>query len=74
MMPPKHPHSPPPPGTPVAPYPYQILALGGGRWLTATGEVITKRPARQCGVTSQTLWFWERAAVRGGHILSELMG
>ena len=73
MMPPDRPQ-PPLPGRRVHPYPNEALALGGGRWLEQTGEVVTTLEGDECELKAVTLAYWEDAAVRGGHILSELIG
>lgn len=64
MMPPVSPL--PIPTGDVAPYPDEALALGGGRWLTIYGKVTTHlRGQYECELTSQTLRFWETAALKG---------
>lgn len=73
MMPPKHPKPPMAPGEPYAPYPHQTLSIGGGRWLTPTGLVLTEEPHHPCELQPETLWFWEAAAAKGGYVLGDLI-
>jgi hypothetical protein len=72
MMPPD-PQITPPAGD-VAPYPGSALNIGGGRWLLMTGDIVTNIVGRRCELTSQTVRYWELAALRGqGVPLSELI-
>ena len=73
MMPPPGGPKPIPPGSRVVPYPNESLALGGGRWLEQTGQVVTELPWLECELTSATLEYWEATAARGGHVLSDLI-
>jgi len=57
-----------------APYPGSCLTLSGGRWLLETGEVVTELTGRKCDLTSRTRKYWEGAAGRGGHNLSDFFG
>lgn len=72
-MPPLQPR--PRPTGDTAQYPNQVLTLGGNRWLTHLGTVVTERPRGtfECDLTSQTLHFWERAARKGGTELADLI-
>ena len=64
MMPPEH-EMTPPAGDLVA-YPGEALALGGGRWLDTSGQIrLGLRGLFECQLTSQTLRYWEAAALRG---------
>lgn len=74
MMPPEF--EMPPPAGDVVPWPNEALALGGGRWLTTGGNIVLSlRHSTECQLDSQTLRYWEAAALRGQCVpLSELMG
>lgn len=74
MQPPLEPLEPrPKPTGDCAPYPMEVLTLGGNRWLTSGGRVITRVRGIPTDITPQTLRFWERAARRGGNELSDLI-
>lgn len=64
-----------PPVGDLVPYPGDVLTLGGGRWLNMRGEIVPNlRHGHECQLTSQTLRYWEAAALRGqGVPLSELI-
>ncbi|AGT14256.1 hypothetical protein ADZZY_3 [Mycobacterium phage Adzzy] len=71
-MPPKEPVDPP--EGDIAPYPDQILTLGGNRWLTPSGRILPEPFGVECDLQPNTLKFWEAAALRGtGKQLSELI-
>ncbi|QFG11518.1 hypothetical protein PBI_MAMINIAINA_3 [Mycobacterium phage Maminiaina] len=58
----------------VAPYPMDVLVLGGNRWLSQSGRILPVEMGDPVELTPQTLWFWEAAALRGqGKPLSELI-
>jgi hypothetical protein len=72
MMPPTDPVEPP--VGDIAPYPDQILTLGGNRWLSLDGRVLPSPRGVPCDLQPNTLAFWEAAALRGsGKPLSELI-
>lgn len=71
-MPPTNPMKPP--TGDISPNPNDILILGGGRWLTMAGQIITTEFGDPVGIQLNTLAFWEAAALRGvGNPLSELL-
>ena len=72
MMPPLVPL--PPPEGDIAPYPNDILILGAGRWLDATGRILTTESGVPVELQPNTQTFWEASALRGtGKSLSKLM-
>ncbi len=72
-MPPTDPIEPP--EGDVCPYPMDILALGGNRWLDPSGRLIITPFGNPVDLRPNTLKFWEAAALRGtGKPLSELIG
>lgn len=72
MMPPTDPVDPP--EGDVVPYPMDVLILGGNRWLSQSGRVLTVPLGDEVELQPNTLHFWEAAALRGtGKQLSELI-
>lgn len=69
-MPPPEPLEPP--EGDIAPYPDEVLTLGGNRWLSSTGHVLTHPRGVPCELQPNTLKFWEAAAQRGGYVLQDL--
>lgn len=64
-MMPSDPLLPPPVGD-VAAYPNDALPLGGGRWLTTSGNIVFDlRHSHPCELKANTLAYWEAAALRG---------
>ncbi|QGH79675.1 hypothetical protein SEA_ANON_3 [Gordonia phage Anon] len=49
------------------PYPSSILALGGNRWLSMSGRVLTQPLGNEVEIEPGTRNYWEKAAIRGGH-------
>ena len=72
MLPPQ-PGYTPVTGRRIVPENNEALKLGSNLWLMDTGEVSTEMPLLECDLTPETLEYWEAAAVRGGHVLSELI-
>lgn len=71
-MPPLEPLDPP--EGDIAPYPDEVLTLGGNRWLASTGRILTHPFGVPCDLQPNTLKFWEAAALRGtGKPLGELL-
>jgi hypothetical protein len=71
-MPPTDPIDPP--VGDIAPYPMDILTLGGNRWLDPTGRILTTEFGNPVELQPNTLKFWEATALRGtGKPLSELL-
>jgi hypothetical protein len=70
-MPPTDPVDPP--KGDIMPNPNDILILGGNRWLSIAGQILSTEFGDPVGLTLNTLAFWEAAALRGtGKPLSEL--
>ncbi|OBJ08638.1 hypothetical protein A5624_19940 [Mycobacterium sp. 1482292.6] len=54
--------------------PDEIPTLGGNRWLSTAGRILTTPVGVPCDLQPNTLKFWEAAALRGqGKPLSELI-
>jgi hypothetical protein len=71
-MPPLQPHDSP--EGDIAPYPGEILILGGNRWLSTAGRILPEELGYPVDLQANTLAFWEAAALRGtGKSLSELI-
>lgn len=74
MLPPIEPVDPP--TGDIVPRPGSCLDIGGGRWLTTTGRVITTREVRgfKAQLADNTVNYWERVAVNAGYPdLNDLM-
>ena len=63
----------PPPEGDIAPYPMDILTLGGGRWLTPGGEIIATELGVGVDVQENTRRYWEGRAAVAGYSLEELL-
>ncbi|PJE18388.1 MAG: hypothetical protein CK429_04190 [Mycobacterium sp.] len=70
-MPPLEPLDPP--KGDIAPYPGEILTLGGNRWLTNTGRIITTESGVPVGVQDNTRRYWEGRAAKAGYTLADLL-
>jgi hypothetical protein len=63
-----------PPVGDIAPYPDEILTLGGNRWMTPEGRILPTPWGTPVDVQANTLAFWEASAMRGqGKTLNELI-
>ena len=60
-------------GRRVVPYENEALKLSNNLWLAETGEVTTVKPLLECGLTPETLEYWEETAARGGNVLADLI-
>jgi hypothetical protein len=67
-----------PPEGDIVPYPNEILMLGGGRYLTNTGVVLSQedqwgRFGDPVPVQDNTRRYWEGRAAVAGYTLAELL-
>lgn len=62
-----------PPEGDIVPYPDEILTLGGNRWLSQEGEIITTEFGAPVDVQDNTRLYWEGRAAEAGYTLGELL-
>ncbi|AHJ86368.1 hypothetical protein 40AC_4 [Mycobacterium phage 40AC] len=57
----------------VVPQPGSVLILGGNRWLSMQGRILPEPLGYEVGLESNTVHYWEDAAVRAGSTLADLI-
>jgi hypothetical protein len=57
----------------IAPYPGEILILGGSRWLSTTGDILTVPFGTPILVQDNTRRYWEGRAAKAGYTLDDLL-
>lgn len=72
VMPPIDPLDPP--EGDISPYPDEVLILGGDRWLSLTGCILSYPFGNPVELRTNTRRFWEDTAARAGFTLAELLG